>query len=96
MKLAECQEVANALNLILKDYPYLEYNEASSQNHDFLRVKVKTTHLETKRDFPTDADKIREKLEEITKKKFRPISRSGDSSTKLDKHYRFFSIHKTV
>ena len=49
MQLWEDKEIVNALNQILKDYDYLEYDEAFSKHGNALEVNV--TCFDIERDF---------------------------------------------
>ena len=50
MQLWEDQKVVQALEHILKGYDYLEYDKEASKRLNALKVKVKGTHLNAKRD----------------------------------------------
>ena len=66
MKLAEDQQVVEALKQILEDYDYFEYDE-TWPCHDELRIKV--TDLDVERNQQVVIG-IRDKLAKVTNRKF--------------------------
>ena len=69
MQLWEDQEIVDVLKHILKDYDYLEYDEAVSRHINGLQVKV--TRLDADRDISV-ASNICQALGQATERYFRP------------------------
>ena len=86
----------SALNPILKDYPYLEYDEINSEGIVKLRVKVRETCLETERDSEV-MHRIKNELESATGRFYVPILNpvSGSPSEEIrDTRWRYFTLHE--
>ena len=69
MQLWENQTIVHALKHALKNYDYLEYDEAGSKHINALKVRVKPDHLSAKRDFSV-AGNICKTLEKETGRRF--------------------------
>ncbi len=85
-----------ALNFILQDYDYLEYDERNSEGIHKLRVKVKETHLDVERDSAV-MHYIKHQLEQATGRFYVPILNpiSGSPSQEiLDKKWIYFTLHE--
>ena len=96
MQLREDQEIVDALNQILEDYDYLEYDEAASDSIVKLRVRVKETCLKAERDISV-MHHIKHKLERTTGQYYVPIINpvSGSPSEEArDKKWRYFTLHE--
>lgn len=86
----------SALNRILKDYPYLEYDEINSEGIVKLRVKVRETCLDTDRDSEV-MHRIKNELESATGRLYVPILNpvSGSPSEEIrDTRWRYFTLHE--
>ncbi len=87
MLLSQDKRCVEALNHILKNYDYLEYDEKRSHNKDRLYVKVIRPNAD--RD-PLDAIKIRRALKQVLNRVFINVfvgCRSTSWSTKWTNYY---------
>ena len=92
MLLSEYQAVVDTLNKILEGYEYLEYDEESSRNQDFLRVKV--TDPTADRDISV-AHRISRELGRATGRDFlNPVS-VGSGPRNPDTDWGGFNIHES-
>ena len=90
------QDPIDALKQILEDYDYLEYDERSSEGIVKLRVKVKETCLEARRDSAV-MHHIKNELEGATGRYYVPILNpvSGSPSQEIrDRKWRYFTLHE--
>ena len=95
-KWTEIQDPVSALNRILEDYDYLEYDERASADIVRLRVKVKETCLEAERDSEV-MHHIKNELELATGRFYVPILNpvSGSPSEEIrDTRWRYFTLHE--
>ena len=92
MLLSEDQAVVDALKEILEDYEYLEYDEESSGNRDFLRVKV--TDPTADRDISV-AHRIRRELGRATGRYFLNPTSAGSGQRNLDTDWGGFNIRES-
>ena len=91
MLLSENQAVVDALKKILEDYAYLEYDEESSRNQDFLRVKV--TDPKTNRDISV-ARRISRELGISTGIDFLNPSSAGSGPRNPNTDWTYFNIRE--
>ena len=90
------QDPISALNHILEDYDYLEYDERTSEGIVKLRVKVKETCLETERDSAV-MHRIKNELELATGRFYvvtlNPVSGSPSEEVR-DTRWTFFTLRE--
>ena len=92
MLLSEDQAVVDALKKILEGYEYLEYDEESSKNRDFLRVKV--TDPTADRDISVAA-RISRELGRVTGRDFLNPTSVGSGTRNPDTDWGGFNIHES-
>ena len=73
MLLSENQEIVDALKFILENHCYLEYDEKSSKDQDYLKVRVDSSYVTRKSSF---ACTICLELEKATDKRFHVVNNS--------------------